>query len=88
MEGQKPEIVFGSNVAVWRNVDVKNDVERVTRSITISPRRYKDQNGNWVDAKNWNVSDLAHLAHCLTMALNHCLDQRCYEQQPQPENRF
>lgn len=68
---QKPEATFGSNVAVWRNDS--------GRSVTIAPRRYKDQDGNWQNASGWNISDLAHLAHCLTLALNYCLTARSAE---------
>lgn len=68
---QRPEITFGSNVAVWRNEQ--------GRTVTITPRRYKDKDGEWRDASGWNVSDLVHLAHCLTLAATHCLSQRAKE---------
>lgn len=72
MAGERPEITFGSNVAVWRN--------KQGRSVTIKPRQYQDKEGQWQSATGWNVSDLAHLAHCLILALNHCLAERAAEQ--------
>lgn len=73
MAADRPEITFGSNVAVWRNTQ--------GRTITIKPRQYQDKDGTWRTASGWNVSDVAHLAHCLTMALNHCLIERSNETQ-------
>lgn len=80
MAGQRPEATFGSNVAVWKNTH--------GRSITIKPRQYQDKQGEWKSANNWNVSDLAHLAHCLLMALDHSLTERAREErlvQQEPE---
>lgn len=72
MAGERPEITFGSNVAVWKN--------SYGRSITIKPRQYQDKEGNWKTANNWNVSDVAHLAHCLLMALDYSLHERASEE--------
>ena len=71
MAGERPEIVFGSNVAVWKNSQ--------GRSITIKPRQYQDKSGEWKTASGWNASDIAHLSHCLLMALDYCLHQRAQE---------
>lgn len=78
----RPERTFGSNVAVWLNLPYKAG-GKPTRTISITPRRYKDDAGNWQDAKGWNVSDVAHLSHCLLLALDHCLTQRSDEEAPQ-----
>jgi len=65
----RPEAVFGSNVAVW--------VNRTGRTVTIKPKQYKDpETGQWKNAAGYNVSDIAHLAHCLMMALTHCIEKR------------
>lgn len=71
--GNKPEITFGSNVAVWHN--------KTGRTIQITPRRYKDpETSEWKNATGWNVSDVAHLVLCLQRATNYCLDRRADEE--------
>jgi hypothetical protein len=72
MSKERPEATFGSNVSVWKN--------KTGRSVTISPRQYQDKDGQWKTASGWNVSDIAHLAHCLKKALDHCLDRRAEEE--------
>ena len=73
---QKPEVSFGSNVAVWVN---RSEGGQISRSISISPRRYKDKDGTWKEASGWNVSDVAHLAVCLSEAVLWCLRKRANE---------
>jgi hypothetical protein len=73
MAAQRPEITFGSNVVVWKN--------HTGRSVTIKPKEYKDtESGLWRPTTSWNVSDLAHLAHCLQMAATHCINKRTEEE--------
>ena len=73
---QKPEVSFGSNVAVWLN---RSEGGQVSRSISIAPRRYKDKDGTWKEASGWNVSDVAHLCVCLSEAVLWCLRMRARE---------
>lgn len=73
MSKQSPEAVFG-HVAIWKNEITKGDgTTQIMRSITIRPRQYKDSNGNWVNAAGYNVSEVAHIAFCLSEALRYCL---------------
>ena len=71
----RPEVKFGPfpggiSVAVWLN-DVQTDGgTRQMRSITISPRRYRDAlSGEWKDAPSYRPSDLPALAFGIQKAL-------------------
>ena len=58
---------FGNGLAIniWLNeVEVNGEI-RYFRSVTISPRRYRDTDGKWQDANSYRPIDLATL--CLAM---------------------
>jgi hypothetical protein len=72
---RQPEKKFGPypggiSVAVWLN-NVQTEVgPRKMRSITISPRRYRDpQSGEWKDATSYRPGDLPALLFGLQHAL-------------------
>ena len=72
----KPEVKYGPfpggfGVTIWRN---KTADGRHFRSITISPRRYKDSNGQWQDAGSFRPIDLATLILALQQAQRHVQD--------------
>lgn len=63
----------GVSVDVWVNDAETNDGSRQFRSITISPRRYRDaQSGEWRDAPSFRPGDLPALIFGLQKALEHC----------------
>lgn len=73
---QQPEKKFGPypggiSVAVWLNDVQGQNGSRKMRSITISPRRYKDpDSGEWVDAPSLRPGDLPVLIFGLQKALD------------------
>lgn len=74
----------GISVAIWRNRVVTPRGERVTRSVTISPRRYKNAQGEWKDAPSLQPSELPVLAALLQQAwqfiLTHPINDHAGEQ--------
>jgi hypothetical protein len=69
-----PEAKFGPfpggiSVAVWLNTIQTADGPRKTRSITISPRRYRDdKTGEWRDAGSFRPGDIPTIAFALAKA--------------------
>ncbi len=71
---KKPELKIGPfaggiSVEVWRN---ETRDGRPFRSITIAPRSYKDEAGNWQEARSYRPIDLAALILALQKAQEHC----------------
>jgi hypothetical protein len=73
-QGRKPEKKIGPypggiGVAVWvNNVDTDNGPRKI-RSITISPRRYRDpETGDWRDSPSFRPGDLPALIFALQKA--------------------
>jgi hypothetical protein len=69
----KPELKVGPfaggiSVEVWQN---QTRDGRPFRSITIAPRRYKDDAGNWQDAGSYRPIDLTALILALQKAQEH-----------------
>ncbi len=63
----------GIGVAIWLNTIDTPDGTRQIRSITISPRRYRDQQtGEWKDAGSYRPTDLPALLFALTKAQEYC----------------
>lgn len=59
----------GISVAVWLNTIQTADGPRKARSITISPRRYRDaKTGEWRDATSYRASDIPALVFALQQA--------------------
>jgi hypothetical protein len=62
----------GIGVAIWVNRVETDNGPRDIRSITIAPRRYKDQkSGEWRDATSFRAADLPALIFALTKAQEH-----------------
>lgn len=76
--GNRPEKKIGPypggiGVAIWTNTIQTDDGTRQVRSVTLSPRRYKDaQSGQWKDSSSYQVGDLPALIFALQKALEHC----------------
>ncbi len=59
----------GIGVAIWLNAIETDDGPRKVRSVTISPRRYRDpENGDWKDAPSFRPGDLPALIFALQKA--------------------
>jgi len=59
----------GIGVAVWVNTIETDDGPRKVRSITISPRRYRDpESGEWRDSNSFRIGDLPALIFALQKA--------------------
>ena len=59
----------GIGVAVWLNTIETDDGPRQIRSITISPRRYRDpETGEWRDSASFRAGDLPALIFALQKA--------------------
>lgn len=71
----RPEVKFGPfpggiSVAVWRNEIQTDGGPRTIRSISVSPRRYRDaETGEWKDAPSYRASDIPALVFGLQKAL-------------------
>lgn len=63
----------GIGVAVWLNEFETTQGPRLMRSITIAPRRYRDDRGEWRDAKSYRPGDLTALILALEKAREYCL---------------
>ena len=61
----------GIGVAVWLNAVQGDDgTTRMVRSITLSPRRYRDrQSGEWKDSGSYHPGDIPALVFALQKAL-------------------
>lgn len=63
----------GIGVAIWLNTIETSDGPRKVRSITISPRRYRDaESGEWRDAASFRPMDLPAMLFALTKAQEYC----------------
>jgi hypothetical protein len=59
----------GIGVAIWLNTIETDEGQRQLRSITISPRRYRDpESGEWKDAPSYRPTDLPALLFALSKA--------------------
>ena len=73
----RPEVKFGPfpggiSVAVWQNEIQTDGASRTIRSISVSPRRYRDaQSGEWKDAPSYRTSDIPALIFGLQKALEY-----------------
>jgi hypothetical protein len=74
----KPELVIGPfpggvSVKVWINDIETAEGSRKVRSVTISPRRYRDKKtGDWKDSNSFRPIDLPALTLALQKAYEHC----------------
>lgn len=74
------------SVAVWLNTIETDDGPRKVRSITISPRRYRDKNsGDWKDTSSYRPGDLPALIFALTKAQEYVFTAPLPGQQPEDE---
>jgi hypothetical protein len=70
----RPEKKFGPyaggiGVAIWCNTAETTDGPKQFRSLTISPRRYRDEkNDKWRDSSGFRPSDIATLQFALSQA--------------------
>ncbi len=73
----------GVSVAVWLNTIETRDGPRKVRSVTISPRRYKDpKTGEWRSAGSYRLTDLAALILGLEKAVEFMLSTRLPGDEP------
>lgn len=64
----------GAGVAVWLNEFQTDNGVRFARSITLAPRRFRDQKtGEWRDAGSYRAVDLPALLLALAAAHEFCL---------------
>lgn len=73
----KPEKTFGPfahglGVTIWCNVVETKEGPKAIRSITIDPRRYKDDQGQWKDSTSYHVIDLPTITMALEKAYDYC----------------
>ncbi|MSR60313.1 MAG: hypothetical protein EXS05_22175 [Planctomycetaceae bacterium] len=62
----------GIGVAVWINTIQTDNGPRKVRSITLSPRRYRDaKTGEWKDSSSYQTGDIPALIYALQKALDH-----------------
>ncbi|CAN5172077.1 hypothetical protein BH10PLA2_BH10PLA2_28760 [soil metagenome] len=60
-------------VSIWLNTVETDKGPRVYRSVTVAPRRYRDeQTGDWKDAKSYRPLDLSTLILALQAARDYC----------------
>ena len=71
---KRPEVKFG-RVAVWLNTVDTPDGIRMFRSVTISPSRYKDGNGQWQDSKGFRPEEIGSIVVSLQKALDFTLTE-------------
>ena len=66
----------GIGVAVWSNRVETEEGNRVVRSVTINPRRYRDrQTGEWKNTSSYYVQDVHLLIAALEQARNYLLTE-------------
>jgi len=76
----------GIQVAIWLNEIETDDGPRKVRSVTISPRRYREaQSGEWKDAKGYNAADLSALIFALTRAQEYVFDHPLEQEKKEAE---
>ncbi len=80
----------GIGVAVWLNTISTDDGPRKVRSITISPRRYRDaETGEWRDANSYRPGDLPALIFALQKAQEYVYTKPLPEEQEEAgDERF
>lgn len=79
----------GIGVTIWLNTIDTPDGSRHIRSITISPRRYRDpQTGEWKDAGSYRPTDLPALLFALNKAQEYCYTTPLPGQEPEDEEPF
>lgn len=63
----------GIGVAIWLNQAESETGPKAFRSITISPRRYRDkESGEWRDSSSYTPADLPALLFALAKAQEYC----------------
>jgi len=73
----------GVGVAVWLNTIETADGPRRVRSVTISPRRYRDsKTGEWRSAGSYRLTDIASLILGLEKAVEFMLSTRLPGDEP------
>ena len=73
----------GIGVAIWLNTIETVDGPRRVRSVTISPRRYRDpKTGEWRSAGSYRLTDLAALILGLEKAQDYMLSTRLPGDEP------
>ncbi len=76
------------SIAVWLNTIQTDDGPRSVRSITIAPRRYRDNNsGDWKDTYSYRPGDLPALIFALTKAQEYVFTTPLPGQEPEQEER-
>jgi hypothetical protein len=75
----QPEKKFGPypggiGVAIWLNATETDSGTKQFRSLTISPRRYRDpKSGTWLDSPSFRPADIATLVFVLHQAQEYVL---------------
>lgn len=74
-EPRRPErkwsLHAGINVAVWVNSVPTEDGQRYFRTVTVSPRRYRNKStGTWEDSGSYRASDLQSVILALQAAVD------------------
>ncbi len=73
----------GVSVAIWLNTIETADGPRRVRSVTISPRRYRDtKTGEWRNAGSYRLTDLSALILGLEKAQEYMLSTRLPGDEP------
>lgn len=66
----------GIGAAIWLNTIETENGPRQVRSISLSPRRYRDsQTGEWKDAGSYRPGDLPALIYALQKAQEFCFTE-------------
>jgi hypothetical protein len=77
----------GIGIAIWINTIDTDNGRRKVRSITVSPRRYRDpESGEWKDAPSYRPTDLPALIFALTKAQEYCYTTPIPGQTDEDEN--
>lgn len=90
--GPRPEQTFGPypggiSIAIWKNTTETDDGPRQFRSLTISPRRYRDaKTGEWRDASGFRATDIATLIFALCQAQHFLLTTPLRDDKQDEEN--
>jgi len=76
----------GIQIAIWINEIDTDDGPRKVRSVTVTPRRYKDaESGEWRDAKGYNATDISALIFALTRAQEYIFDNPLEQEKKEAE---
>jgi hypothetical protein len=62
----------GLGVAIWRNTIETKAGPRPVRSVTIAPRRYRGEDGQWKDSTSYRPIDLPTIILALEKAYEFC----------------